>query len=108
MHQRLSSNRPSLPSRNVGVYLLNLIKEETSFYRRHSWKHLSFVTKPIEINCKDNLVHLHSPGGLGGQEGHEDREETGHDPRDAMQVVHATRVVKTEFFIKFTTQNLFQ
>ena len=53
-----------------------------------------------------NLIHLNSPSGLGGKEGHKDGEEASHDPGNAVEVVHSTCVVNSEFFINFRTQSL--
>ena len=41
----------------------------------------------------DNLVHLDPPGGLGGRKCNEYGEEAGHDPRNAVEIVHAACVM---------------
>ena len=59
----------------------------------------------IEMN-PNNLIHLNPPCGLGGKEGHKDGEEASHDPGNAVEVVHSTCIVNSEFFINFSTQSL--
>ena len=54
----------------------------------------------------NNLIHLNPPCGLGGKEGHKDGEEASHDPGNAVEVVHSTCIVNSEFFINFSTQSL--